>query len=182
MTVLGVIADTHIPDRRQELHPEILPFFQNSGVDAILHAGDVSVPGVLEALRQVAPVYAVRGNRDWWRLGHLPFFLNLTFEGVSIILTHGHGRWWEYLIGKVYYLLHGVQPERFKRSLVQTYPEARVIIFGHMHIPMNDWTNEQLVFNPGTACCPDIKRLPPSVGLLHIQSGGDVRGEIVYLS
>lgn len=181
MMILGVIADTHIPDRTRQLHPKVLPLFEESGVEVILHAGDVSVPRVLAELREIAPVYAVRGNRDFWRLRDLPAFVDLEFNRVPMVLAHGQGRWWNYLAGKVQYLAHGLQPERYKRQLVQTFPHARVIIFGHLHIPINDWVGERLLFNPGTACCPEIKKLPPSVGFLHVNAGGEVKGEIVYL-
>lgn len=181
MTILGVIADTHIPDRMRGLHPEVIPLFEESGVQAILHAGDVSVPRVLEELGEIAPVYAVRGNRDFWRLRYLPLFVNLEFNGVPMVLAHGQGRWWNYLAGKAYYLAYGLQPERYKRRLVESFPQARVIIFGHIHVPINDWMGERLLFNPGTACCPEIKKLPPSVGLLHVSAGGEVHGEVVYL-
>lgn len=181
MTLLGVIADTHIPDRTRRLHPKVIPLFKQSGVEVILHAGDVSVPKVLAELREIAPVYAVRGNRDFWRLRYLPAFVDLEFNGVPVVLAHGQGRWWNYLASKVQYLAYGLQPERYKRQLVQTFPHARVIIFGHIHIPVNDWVSGRLLFNPGTACCPEVNKLPPSVGLLHVNAGGEVRGEIVYL-
>ena len=42
MTSLGVLADTHIPDRVPELDPQIIQVFRRAGVAAILHAGDVS--------------------------------------------------------------------------------------------------------------------------------------------
>jgi hypothetical protein len=59
---IGVLADTHIPDRAKELHPDIIPIFQQHEVDRIIHAGDICVPSVLEQLTKVAPVDAVRGN------------------------------------------------------------------------------------------------------------------------
>lgn len=92
MGVLGVLSDTQVPDRAPRLAPEVLEIFQAAGVTAILHAGDVSSTGVLEELRTVAPVYAVGGKRDWYRLRSLPARLDLTFEEIKIGLTHGHGR------------------------------------------------------------------------------------------
>ena len=53
----GVIADTH-----GYLPPTVLDSFRN--VDVILHAGDVGSSEILNALAQVAPVVAVRGNMD----------------------------------------------------------------------------------------------------------------------
>ena len=90
---LGLIADTHIPDRRSSLHPQILTAFKEAGVAAILHAGDICSPQVLERLETVAPVYAVRGNRDWVLLRHLPSTRLLEFGGIRVAMAHGHGRW-----------------------------------------------------------------------------------------
>ena len=59
---IGVVADTHIPDRTRELPAEI--FDHLHGVDMILHAGDVSRQIVLDRLATIAPVIAVQGNRD----------------------------------------------------------------------------------------------------------------------
>ncbi len=58
---MGVISDTH-----GLLRPEVISAFE--GVSLIIHAGDVGRPAVLEALRNIAPVVAVRGNtdRDAW--------------------------------------------------------------------------------------------------------------------
>ncbi len=62
---VGVVADTHIPDRAAALHPGLLPALRAAGVGAILHAGDVSTHAVLEQLGEIAPVRVARGNRDW---------------------------------------------------------------------------------------------------------------------
>jgi predicted phosphodiesterase len=64
--------------------------------------------------------------------------------------------------------------------LLALFPTANVIVFGHTHQPAILWVNGTLIFNPGSPCCAD-KDVPPSVGLLCIQAGGDVKGEIVTL-
>lgn len=181
MTVLGVLGDTHIPDRARGLHPDILPIFREAGVEAILHAGDVSVPGVLQELEEVASVYAVQGNRDWVLLRHLPRKLFLSFEGVDLVLEHGHGQWRNYLVDRTHYMLFGMQESRYQNRLLVSYPQAKVIIYGHLHIPCNTWVGDQLLFNPGSASVPD-KEYTPSVGLLKIRAGGEVEGEIFELS
>jgi putative phosphoesterase len=55
--LLGIISDTH-----GHLRPEVVAAF--SGVDLIIHAGDIGNHEVLETLRTIAPVHAVRGNMD----------------------------------------------------------------------------------------------------------------------
>ena len=177
---LGVISDTHIPDRVRSLHPGVLPVFRYATVSAILHAGDISIPSVLTELAQVAPVYAVRGNRDiFWR-HRLPLVLNLNFNGLDIGLTHGHGGWRSYLIDRIYFTFHGYTHARLLPRLRTTFPQANVIVFGHGHKPLNHWLDNQLFFNPGSPHFPE-KSLAPSVGLLHISAESEVVGEIVSL-
>jgi len=181
MTVLGVLADTHIPDRTRDLHPEILPIFREAGVEVILHAGDVSAPGVLQELEEIAPVLAVQGNRDWVLLGHLPRHRFLVFEGVDLVLEHGHGQWRNYLVDRTHYMFFGMQVSRYRNRLLASYPQVRVIVYGHLHIPEISWVGDRLLFNPGSASVPQ-KDFTPSVGILNIQSGGEVEGEIIKLS
>jgi putative phosphoesterase len=177
--VIGVISDTHIPDRARRLSAQVIPVFRNAQVNAILHAGDVSIPGVLEQLAQVAPVHAVRGNRDWLALGRLPGTLELNFGGVRIAMAHGHGLFWNYLIDRVDYLFNGYKLERFTPRLLASFPEARVIIFGHTHRPYQQWVDGKLLFNPGSPHCPINDTSGPTVGLLHINPLGEVASEII---
>ncbi|OGO28309.1 MAG: hypothetical protein A2W33_03200 [Chloroflexi bacterium RBG_16_52_11] len=181
MTRIGVLADTHIPDRRRSLQPQVHAIFQSAGVAAILHAGDVSTPSVLAQLAEIAPVYAVRGNRDWVALRHLPATCHLNIAGVEIGLTHGHGLPLNYVIDRMNYLVRGYRLELFEPRLLAAFPRARVIVFGHTHRPLNFWADGVLLFNPGSPHFPDRKDIAPSVGILHISSGGEVRGEICAL-
>jgi putative phosphoesterase len=180
---LGVIADTHIPDRAKHLHPQIQSVFQQAGVSAILHAGDISIPNVLKQLSRIAPVYAIRGNRDWLFIRSLPLTRCLSFNGATIILTHGHGRWNDYILDRIYYMLHGYHLERFSQRLLNAFPQAQAIVFGHTHRPLNLRLNGLLLFNPGSPHFPEQEDQAPSVGLLHIPAGGhEVQGEIIELS
>ncbi len=181
MLTLGVIADTHVPDRRRSLDARVLPVFKAAGVAAILHAGDVSTPKVLEQLGELAPVHAVRGNRDWLALRNLPHHQELTFEGVRIGLSHGHGQFVNYVVDRVDYITRGYRLEMFQPRLAATFPHAEVIVFGHTHRSLNIRSNGVLLFNPGSPHFPDLKTDAPSLGLLHIQAGGEVWGEIIEL-
>ena len=178
---LGVISDTHIPDRARCLNVCVIPIFQEAGVVAILHAGDVSTPSVLLQLEEIAPVYATRGNRDWLLLRHLPLTIQLSFNGVTIGIAHGHGKLREYLSDRIKYIISGYHLNMFTPRLLATFPDVRVIIFGHTHRTLNHWLNGQLLFNPGSSHIPEKNATYPSVGLLTIYSGGEVKGEIVRL-
>ncbi len=179
---LGVISDTHIPDRVRSLDSRIIPLFTEARVEAILHAGDVCIPRVLVQLERVAPVYAVRGNRDWLTLRSLPLERRLKFADVSIGLTHGHGRWQTYLKDKLYFLSHnGYTDDRLLPRLLAGFPEAQVIVFGHSHFALNRWINDKLVFNPGSPHIANKKEPATSVGFLHLSAEGKVEGEIVRL-
>ena len=180
MIRLGVLADTHVPDRARQLDPEVCVRFMEARVDAILHAGDVSTPTVLQQLGEIAPVYAVRGNRDIFMLGHLPMTRMQSWNGVQVGLTHGHGRWLNYMIDRFHFKLHGYYHERLIPRLLESLPDAEVIVFGHGHLSLNQWRDGCLLFNPGSAHFPS-KGEGPSIGLLNINSIGHVSGEIIFL-
>lgn len=178
---LGVIADTHIPDRQKALDPRILPLFETRQVSAILHAGDISSPATLEALARVAPVYAVQGNRDWLWLGSLPLIRRLSFNGVEVGLAHGHGGWLHYILDRPVFMLFGVNVERLIARLQSNLPDSDVVVFGHTHLALNRRIDGRLFFNPGSPHFPHRKQPQPSLGLLHIGDEGSVRGEVIDL-
>ena len=183
MLTLGVIADTHVPDRRRSLHPSVLPTFRRAGAAAILHAGDLCAGRVVDWLEEVAPVHAVRGNRDIFLNRRLPLTQILTYGRVTVGLTHGHGGFWRYLRNRSRYVVLGAQMlSYFHRQALQTFPQADVVVFGHTHYALNRRVGGQLLFNPGSACISNPPHLPLTVGLLHIEpETGQVAGEIVPL-
>ena len=152
MAVIGVISDTH-----GLLRPEALKALRGS--EFIIHAGDIGDPSILAALREVAPVTAVRGNIDGAAWGRkLPATNVLEVGGISI------------------YILHSLQELDLK-------PEAagfNVVISGHSHVPKQDLRNGVLYFNPGSAG-PQRFQLPVSVGRLVVREG-KVSAEIVELT
>ncbi len=173
---LGVVADSHVPDRMRALPAAV--FERLAGVDAILHAGDVCAGRVLAELRQVAPVYAVRGNRDLFL--RLPVDLRLTFEGVTIGLTHGHGGWLGYLREKLLYYSTGFSTQRYLRQVRARFAGVQAIVFGHSHRPLNQVVDGVLMFNPGSLAPDYHAPYGPAVGRLTI-AGGGVAAEIVPL-
>jgi len=181
LLTIGVVADTHVPDRIRALPAGLLPGLRAAGVNAILHAGDITTQGVLDALAQIAPVTAVMGNRDWFIHPLLPMKRAFEFAGVTVGLAHGHGGLISYWVGKVQQVAWGYSFERYRRRLLPVFPRAHVIVFGHTHIPENRWENGVLFFNPGGACpCPQ-NDFNPRYGLLHFYEGSKVVGEIISL-
>jgi uncharacterized protein len=129
------------------------------GSEQIIHAGDVGAPEILDQLRKIAPVTAIRGNIDkaaWAR--KLPETEAVEFGGVSL------------------YVLHDLA----KLDLKPVAAGFRVVIYGHSHVPKQEKREGVLYFNPGSAG-PRRFKLPISLGRLIIESGS-VRGEIVSLT
>ena len=180
LLTIGVVADTHVPDRRQDLHPKLIPVLETAGVSTILHAGDISDPAVLAALSRVAPVKAVMGNRDW-RIASLPMVVRLTLAGVPLVLTHGHGGWLGYIRSKIEYLNNGYHFEYYHKQLRRRFPEARVVVFGHTHRVENRLVDGCLFFNPGAAYACLENDQQPHVGLLSFYPEGRVEGRIINL-
>jgi len=149
--ILGVISDTH-----GLLRPEAIEALRGS--DGILHAGDVGAPEILEALAQIAPVTAIRGNVDtdaWARA--LPKTEVVSAGGVSIYMLHDLGQ----------------------LDLKLEAGGFRVVVYGHSHQLKIEEKNGVLYFNPGSAG-PRRFHLPVSVGRLRIEAG-KVRAELVEL-
>jgi hypothetical protein len=141
--LVGLIADTH-----GLMRPEALKAL--SGVDVILHAGDVGKQAVLDALWAIAPVHAVRGNCDGDG-AVLRDALHLQLDGVQFHLSHGHE-------------LGSPTPA----ALAAQY-QADVIVYGHTHRALVTHVGPTLVINPGAAGPPRFD-LKPSVGLVTLPS------------
>jgi uncharacterized protein len=159
---IGVISDTHIPQFKK-LPEAIWEHF--TGVELIIHAGDLSVLSVISELETIAPVVAVQGNvekeEEIWKL---PIKREVVVGNCRIGIVHilGDSHNWE-------------------RVARQKFPNARCVVFGHSHIPWNREYDGLLLFNPGSAT--DRRRQPRcSIGLLYVDDEtGGVRGEIVSL-
>ncbi|HXU87682.1 MAG TPA: metallophosphoesterase family protein [Methylomirabilota bacterium] len=151
MPRIGVISDTHGLVRPQALRAL-------AGADLIVHAGDVGGPAVLEALRGVAPVVAVRGNND---RGAWAAALSET----EVVETDGRSL----------YVLHDLK----ELDLDPRAAGFDAVIAGHSHQPRIDRRDGVLYLNPGSAG-PRRFRLPIAVAWLAIEPAG-VDAEIVQL-
>ena len=178
---IGVIADTHIPDRVGALHPDILPTFKERGVELIIHAGDISSPDVIRQLEQVALVQAVMGNRDWWRFKNLSAVKVITIKEVRILITHGHGHFFSYIWDKFPYWIWGYKFERFVKKFSKLNQDFDIVIFGHSHRPENRVLDGRLYFNPGSAYDRLRNQSGPSIGVIEIRDWKAIRSEIIRL-
>jgi putative phosphoesterase len=129
------------------LRPEALAALQGS--DLIIYAGDIGSPDVIVTLRELAPVFAVRGNVDreaWAR--RFPKTQVLKVEGASL------------------YVLHNVS----ELSFDPVAAGFRVVISGHSHRPSVKTDGGVLYLNPGSAGRRRF-RLPVTVARLVIEAG-----------
>jgi putative phosphoesterase len=153
--LVGLISDTH-----GLLRPEVFPAL--TGVELILHAGDVGGQNILDELGAIAPVHAGYGNTDAPGNPNLRARLALDLDGLSIHGSHGHAA--------------GGSPTA--ERLLARYT-ADIIVFGHTHKPLVERAGSRLGVNPGAAG-PRRFKLQPSVARMTVSDGrADV--EIVWL-
>jgi putative phosphoesterase len=150
LKTIGLISDTH-----GLLRPEAVRAL--AGVRHIIHAGDIGGPEILEELRRIAPVHAVRGNNDkgaW--AAQIPRYLALELEGVSIHVLHD---------------VKEIEALRGHRPLID--PAAAgfsVVVSGHSHKPTVTERDGVQFVNPGSAG-PRRFSLPVTIACLDITAG-----------
>lgn len=160
---IGVISDTHIPERSNELPQEILESFKK--VDMVIHAGDIGDLSVLDKLKNVCPdVRAVYGNMDSDTIRKkVPEKMIIAAGTHRIGLMHGIG--------------HPAKLPELMQSLFKN-DNVDIVIFGHSHAPYNEKRGNTLYFNPGS---PTDKIFSPynSYGLIEIND--TIEAKIVKL-
>lgn len=120
---IGLVSDTH-----GLVRPEVVTAFK--GVDRIIHAGDIDQPQVLEALEEIAPVWAVRGNMDYGRWAQkLPLADTIEIEGLFL------------------HVLHDLQ----RMGLDPLASDISAVISGHTHRPLIEEKQGIIYINPGSA-------------------------------
>ncbi|RBQ23074.1 Phosphodiesterase [Candidatus Methanobinarius endosymbioticus] len=150
--IIGVISDTHIPDRTEQIPPTVLEIFKN--VDLIMHAGDLTSMGVKEELEKIAPVLAVQGNIDRVHNLDLPVSLKTEIEGITIGIKHGE-----------------VYPKGNTQQLyyIAKELEVKVLVSGHTHKAAIEQIDDVLLLNPGSPTAPRLT--DPTVILVTIEDG-----------
>lgn len=151
MPRIALISDTH-----GLLRPQALAALE--GCDAVIHAGDIGPPELLEQLGKIAPLTVVRGNNDRaaWALD-LPHTALLDVDGVRLCVVHDVKE----------------APEPLPQGV-------RVVVSGHSHKPGCVERGGVLWVNPGSAG-PRRFKLPVSVGELLIH-GNEVRARLHTLA
>lgn len=139
------------------MRPEALTALKGS--DLIIHAGDIGSPDILEALKNIAPVHAIRGNvdRDSWTEKYP--------ETLAVIV--GEATFW---------VLH----DRNELDLDPAAADFAAVIFGHSHKPSIETKNGVLYLNPGSAG-PRRFKLPISVATVEVQ-GRALRAKLIELA
>jgi putative phosphoesterase len=141
-TVAGVISDTH-----GLVRPEVREVFE--GMDVILHGGDIGAAEVLNELRSIAPVVAVRGNNDrgdWAKA--IPKTVSAAVGDLTV------------------YLLHDLK----ELDVDPARAGVHIVISGHSHCPLIDTRDGVLFINPGSAG-PRRFKLPVTVARLTVEDG-----------
>lgn len=150
---IGVLSDTHLYSAAG-LHLDVVRAF--SSVDLIVHAGDFVALAVLEGLKKLGEVKAVRGNMDSIEIKTLlPDKELLVVNGKRIGIIHGWGSPW------------GIESR-----VREQFDQVDAILYGHTHQARNEMVGGILFFNPGQAS--------NSYGILQIEK--DVTGQIMKVA
>ena len=159
--LIGLISDTHIPDRAKEIPQKVFESFDN--VDLIIHAGDLTSPKVIEDLEKIAPVMAVQGNMDRANGIDLPKAKIIEAEGLKIGVVHGE-----------------VYPRADSDQLLYLAQElgADILVSGHSHQPKIEQKNGVLLLNPGS---PIVPRLADRTVMLLEINNKEVDVEVVKI-
>ena len=136
---IGVLSDTH-----GLLRQEVLDHL--SGVDAILHGGDINNEGILLTLRSIAPVWVVRGNNDKEWAEDIPLFLDFSLAGLNVYMAHK------------------------KRDLPADLSDHDLVVFGHTHKYETYRDGKTLFLNPGS-CGPRRFNQAITLAMLTVENG-----------
>ncbi len=165
---IGLISDTHIPEARPELWPQVFDAFR--GVDAILHAGDIHELFIIDQLHEIAPTWAARGNGEDGSGGRpvqpdhhrMQEAWLLEFEGLRIGLTHD--------VPIPEYSNHYTLERAMMRYFGRT--DLDVLVYGDTHVEAIDVINGTLCVNPGSPTYPrNLDTQFGTIGFLDIVDG-----------
>lgn len=177
-----ILADTHVGDRTKTLEPALFSAIQKEQPDQILHAGDVCTPEVINQLESIAPTVVVQGNRDWFLGYKLPKEVQLEVNGLKITLAHGHFSIWHWFWNYVHLFLTGdaLSDRFFQHKLAQKYPDADIIVYGHLHYTSNEVLDGKHFLNPGVGYPEWRNNFRPGYIILNIFSDGSYKTSMKF--
>lgn len=147
-----VVADTH-----GQAHPNARPLIERLAPNLIVHAGDIGDVAVLDPLREVAPLLAVRGNID----ARLPGFV----DSMDIDFVRGGRSVLKVLLTHIAVYGPKLRAEVARLAAARS---ARVVLCGHSHVPFLGRDKGLVMFNPGSIG-PRRFQLPITFGVLSIR-------------
>ena len=169
--VIGLISDTHMPQRWKTIPTAVSTIFQN--VDLILHAGDVGELWVLDQLSEIAPVFAVHGNDETAvSKRELPEQQIIAINGKRILLWHSHypNRADE---------LHTRRSDSMLEACIRVVGRGKsagadLVVFGHWHTPLIFEKDGVMIVNPGAIASGNQFRqqVIQTVALLFVLKNG----------
>ncbi len=168
---IGLVSDTHIPEARAELWPQVFEAFRD--VDAILHAGDIHDLAVIDQLAALAPTYAARGNGDDGSGGRVRQPPDPRLRE-AWVLERGGLR-----IGRTHDLPSPESPPSLTRErAVRRHfgPSAEgpldVLVYGDTHVEAIDHLYGMLCINPGSPTYPHNQETQlGTIGFLEVRNG-----------
>lgn len=137
MKRIGVLSDTH-----GKLREEVVEILREC--DVILHAGDINTPQVIESLREIAPLYAVRGNADKEWAEELPQTLSEEICGLQVFMVHN------------------------KKEIPEDLAGYDLVVYGHSHKYEERREENRLYLNPGS-CGPRRFSQPVTMAVLEVE-------------
>lgn len=118
-TKIAILSDTH-----GLLRPEVLD--RIAGCDVIIHGGDINKPEIIDRLKEIAPVYVVRGNNDKEWAENIPESLTFQIEQCRFFVVHN------------------------RKSVPKDLHDTDVVIYGHSHKYAEQMVDGVLWLNPGS--------------------------------
>ena len=136
---IGIISDTH-----GLIRPEVEEALE--GCEVIFHAGDINSREILDALNEIAPVKAVRGNndRDW--AVDIPYVRSFEYGGIKVCMSHK------------------------KKDLPEDLYSYDLVVTGHTHVYAESKQGKTLFLNPGS-CGPRRRDKQITMAIMELSKG-----------
>lgn len=155
-----IVSDTH---RRQDNYKKVLR--KVGRPDMVIHCGDAEGAEYTISRMAGCPVEIVLGNNDFF--SDLPKEKEFMIGQYKVWLTHGHN----------YYVSMG-------NEVIKREAEARgvdIVIYGHTHKPVVDWSGNVIAVNPGSLTYPRQPGRRPSYIIMELDREGMAHFTISYL-